>query len=237
MTTKHPQLQAQKRTVLGRKVKKIRKEGQLPANIYGKDIKSQALQINNKEFANIYKQIGSTGILELLLAGSQKPHPVLIVNIAKNPVTGDFLHVDFRQVNLLQKITANVPLQTVGEAPAEKTGGVLVQILQEVEVEALPADLPEKITIDVSGLTEINQSLTVANLVYDKSKITLKVDDGNALVVKIEPPAKEEVVQPKPAEGEEVKTEEGKTGEEKTQTQEKKETAKPAETPPEDKKE
>jgi len=243
-TQKYPKLKADKRQILGRKVKKLRVEGILPANLYGAKIKSQAIGIPLKEFNQIYKNVGETGIVELAI-GDGQPKAVLIHNVQKDPVFGQPLHVDFRQVDLKQKITATVGVELIGKAPAENVGGILVQILNEVEVEALPTDLPEKITADVSNLAEINQSITVADLVYDKTKVTLKVDDPKALVAKIEPPAKEEVeVKPAevPAEGEvaaEGKPEEGKPGEAKPEAA--KEGAKPAEKPgsakPEEKKE
>jgi len=200
MQTKYPQLKVKERKVSGRKVKLLRNEGILPANLYGKGVKSDSLQIAYKEFALVYKEVGETGIVEVLVEGSKKNHPVLIQNVQKNPVNGNFLHADFRQVNMTEKLSATVPLEMLGEAPGVKTGGVLVQILSEIEVEALPADLPDQITFDVSTLAEIGQFLTIENLIFDKSKVTLKIDDPKALIAKVEEPQKEEAPEPSPAE-------------------------------------
>ncbi len=235
MASKHFQLKAEKRTILGRKAKKLRKEGLLLANLYGRDVKSQALQLPLNEFNKIYKQSGETGIIELNL-GDSKPRPTLIHNIQRDPLTNQIIHVDFRQVDLTKKITAQVPVELLGEAPAESKGGVLVQQIKEVEVEALPAELPEKLTLDISKLTEIDQFLTVEDLRYDKTKISLKIEDPKSIIVKIEPPAKEEAeakpaaaaegeaAEAEPKETEEKKEEGGKPQEVKqaTETQEEK---------------
>lgn len=186
-------LKAEKRTVTGRKVKNLRREGLLPGNIYGKSEASQALQLNVKDFEKAYKQAGETGLVELSVAGDVKH--VLISNIHVNPVTDEFLHVDFRQVSLKEKVLANVPVEIVGEAQAEKDGiGTLVVQLNEVEVEALPLDLPESFNVDVSGLVEVDQAIFVKDLKYDKQKVEIKAD-LEAIVAKIEPPQKEEVVE------------------------------------------
>jgi large subunit ribosomal protein L25 len=204
-------LKAEKRTVTGRKVKNLRRDGLLPANIYGKNEASQSLQLNVKDFEKTYKQAGETGLVELSIGGDVKH--VLISNIHVNPVTDQFLHVDFRQVSLKEKVVANVPVEIVGEAQAEKDGiGTLVVQLNEVEVEALPLDLPESFNVDVSTLVEVDQAIYVKDLKYDKAKVEIK-DDLEAIVAKIEPPQKEEVVEApvveEGAEGEVTPTPEG----------------------------
>jgi len=230
--TKYPKLKVEKRTLLGRKVKTLRKQGLLPANVYGAKIKSQAVQLLDKDFQNIYKKVGETGILEIII-GSGKEAACLISNLQKHPVNDKVIHVDFREVDLTQKLTAMISIELIGEAPAEKAGGILVQLLNEIEVEALPANLPDKLTADVSKLVEINQSISVADLVYDKTKVALKIEDKTTLVAKIEAPVKEEVKVEVPVEAE------AKAGEEKekeTKEGEKKEQAKPEATSKEEKK-
>jgi len=104
------------------------------------------------------------------------------------------LHVDFLQVDLKVKVTAKVPVEVSGESPAEKQAlGTVVQYLNEVEVEALPADLLEKFEVDTSELAEVDQAIYVKDLKYDKSKIEVKTD-GEEIIVKVEPPQKEEEV-------------------------------------------
>jgi len=192
-------LKAEKRTVLGRKIKKIRREGLLPANVYGKKVASLSLQLDAKEFAKIYQEAGETGMIDLSVSGEKEVRPVLIHNIQKDPVSEDFLHVDFRQVILTEKVTATIPVQITGEAPAETQKlGILVQQTSEIEIEALPADLPERFVVDVSKLAEVNQTIFLKDLTIDRKKIEIKTDPEQ-IIVKIEPLAKEEVVAPPPA--------------------------------------
>lgn len=189
-------LKSIKRDLYGRKVKKLRKEGLIPANIFGKKIKSQAISVDANEFEKVFKEAGETQIIDL------SGKPVLVSNVTSDPVSDLLLHIDFRQVDLTQKVTAQVPVEVIGESPAEKQslGTVVVQI-DEVEVEALPADLPEKLTVDISILEEVDQAIFVKNLKVS-SKVVVK-EDKDSIVVKVEPPQKEEeVVAPKPVEGE-----------------------------------
>lgn len=194
-------LKAENRTIEGRKVKKLRKEGNLPGNIYGKKIKSQSVQVNLKDFEKVYKEVGETGLLALTVGGEEKP--VLIHNLQLNPATDQPIHVDFLQVDLKEKVEADIPVELTGESPAEKQAiGTVVQYINEIKAEALPADLPEKFIVDASTLAEVDQSVLVKDLKYDKSKVEIK-GDLDAIVAKVEPPQKEEVVEaPAPAEGE-----------------------------------
>jgi large subunit ribosomal protein L25 len=226
-------LKAETRKIVGRKVKKLREVGLLPANVFGKKVKSLAVQVDEQEFLKVYSEAGETGIVELAI-GKEK-RPVLIYNLQLDPVTDKPLHADFYQVNLKEKVTATVPVETAGESPAEKQGlGTAVQYLDEVEVEALPTDLPEKFEIDLTSLVEVDQAIFVKDIKVDKDKIKIEADPEE-VVVKVEalreeeeivpPVVEEEVVEGEEAalaEGEE-KGEEGKKEEPKEQKEEKKE--------------
>lgn len=188
-----PQLVAKKREIFGRKVKRLRKEGILPANLYGKKTESMALQVDVKDFCKVYSQVGETGIVDLKIENEKETRPVLIQNVQKDPVEDSFLHVDLRQVVLTEKISATIPIILVGEAPAEiQKEGILVQEISEIEVEALPTDLPENFQIDVSKLEKVNDAIFVRDIQYDKKKIQLKANE-DLIIAKIEPLAKEEV--------------------------------------------
>lgn len=183
---KRVKLEVEKRKILGRKVKKLRREGFLPATIYGKKINSVSVQVPLKEFESVHHQVGETGVVDLSLKGEEKSRPVLIKNIQADSVTGQPLHVDFHQVDLREKITATVPLVIVGEAAAVKDKkGLLLTTLSEVEVEALPTDLPENIEVDVSGLSEVDQEVKVADLKIP-AQVALLTDAG-LVVCKIGP--------------------------------------------------
>ncbi|MFZ3301463.1 MAG: 50S ribosomal protein L25 [Microgenomates group bacterium] len=190
-------LKSEKRDIFGRKVSRLRKAGKIPANIFGKKIESSAILVDNKEFTEVFEKAGETQIIDL---GGK---PVLVSNTQVDPISGEYLHVDFRQVDLKEKIEAKVPVEVEGESPAEKQNlGTVVQQLHEIEVEALPADLPEKIMVDASLLTEVDQVVYVKDLKVNKD-VEIKTD-LESIVVKVEPPQKEEVVEvaPAPVEGE-----------------------------------
>lgn len=200
-------LTAEPRSIVGRKVKKLREQSLVPGNVFGKGVKSQAVQLSAESFRDIYKDAGETGIIELTVG--KATNPVLVSNVQVHPVSDEVLHVDFRQIDLTQKISATVPVEIVGESPAEKSGiGTVVQQISEVQVEALPADLPEKFEVDVADLAEVDAAIFVKDLKYDKSKIQIEADEDQ-IIVKVEPPQKEEVVEApvEPAEGEEVAAE------------------------------
>lgn len=177
-------LSASKRRVFGKKVKKLRKDGLLPANVYGKKVASKAVEVNIVDFEKAFAKAGESGLVSLEVEG--KSLPVLIHNVQYHPVTSHPLHADFYQVDLKEKVTAKVPLELTGEAPAVKDKvGVLLTILSDVEVEALPADLPDKISVDVGKLVALDQSVKIEELkISPKIKI---VTEGSLDIVKVAP--------------------------------------------------
>ena len=198
-----PKIEAKKRKILGRKIKALRREGILPANLYGRKVKSQALEMSLKNFQTVYSEVGETGLIDLVV--DKETRPVLIHNLQRHPVTDEPLHADLHQVDLSEKTTATVSIELTGESPAvEQKIGILIQPLSELEIEALPADLVDHLLVDISSLKEINDAVTVADISVDKSKIEIKVAPEE-VVAKIEPLVQEEeVVSPPPAEGEKV---------------------------------
>ncbi len=198
------QLKAQKRELFGRKINRLRRQGILPSNLFGNKIKSQALQVDTVSFTKVYQQEGETGLVDLVV--DTKNHPVLIGQIHHDPVSGKPLHVDFRQVNLKEKVTANIPIEIIGESPAIKEkDGVLVTPLDEIEVEALPTDLPESIQVDISGLANIGDTITVADLKIG-TKVEIQTDPETPIVLIQEQQAEEEEPEPVETEGEEAAT-------------------------------
>jgi len=191
-------LEGQVRTISGRKVKKLREGDQLPANVYGKKIKSLAVQVKLSDFKKVFSEVGETGLITLKLQGdkAKEDRAVLVSNVQYNPVSDTPIHVDFRQVDLKEKVSASVAVEMAGEAPAEKSGvGTAVQYIDEVEVEALPGDLPEKFVVDISNLAEVDQTIKVGDLSYDKAKVEVKADP-EGIIAKVEPPQKEEEIAP-----------------------------------------
>jgi len=194
-------LKAEDRKIEGRKVKALRKQNVIPANIFGNKIKSKSIQVSLKDFENLYKEVGETRVINLDF-GSEK-RPVLVHDVQLNPKTDEVLHIDFHQVDLKEKIEAEVPVELIGESPAEKQSlGTVVQYVNEIKVEALPGDLPEKFVVDVSELSEVDQAVFVKDLKMDRSKVEVK-NDAEEIIVKVEPPQKEEVAAvPTPLPGE-----------------------------------
>lgn len=223
-------MKAEKRTVIGSKVKKLRREGIVPANLFGKGIDSQAIQINAVEFNRLYKEAGETSLVWVKVEGEEKERPTLVTSVHFNPVTGNKLHVDFHQVNLKEKVTANVPVELIGESELVNTNAaVLSQSLNEIEVEALPTDIPENISFDISQLKEIGDQLKVSD-----AKVGAGVEiqtDPEQIVVSLQEPMKEEVIPVEevaeeitgaeaPAEGEGTPGEKPAEGEAKAETSE-----------------
>jgi large subunit ribosomal protein L25 len=159
------QLLVEKRKVFGKKLKKLRKQGLLPANIFGQDIKSLAVMLPLKDFKRIFRKAGSTQIVFLQIKGGKEELPILIQNTQEHPTTGFFLHADFRQVSLKKKITTEVPVKFVGESEAVKQNkGVLLTISESLELEAMPGAIPKLIEIPLSSLKELNDEIKVKDI-------------------------------------------------------------------------
>ncbi len=220
-------LKLDKRTLSGRKVKSLRRDGIVPGNVFGKGVTSVSIQVPQKELQKIAEEAGETAIIYASIEGESDPRPLLISALQVHPVTSAPLHVDFHQVDLKEKVTAAVPIVLKGDSPAvADLGAVLVQQMDEIEVEALPTDLPSEFELDVTSLKQFDDSLKVSDLKFDKTKVELKAEPDEIIVIAQEPQA-EEVVEVAPAEAVEgeVPTEgaPAKEGETPAPEQEKKE--------------
>lgn len=157
------ELTVQKREKLGRGVKALRNQGLVPAELYGRGLENLHLSVPLKEFRKVFKTAGENTVVQVLLDG--KKHPVLIQDVSYNPVTDEMESVDLYQVRMDEKLKVKVPVEFVGVAPAVKEkNGLLVKSLQELEVEALPADIPHHFEVDISKIADIGQSLYVKDL-------------------------------------------------------------------------
>lgn len=192
MTKEKHQIKADIRTVLGRKVKHIRKEGLMPATVYGHKFETMSIQFSMVEVEKLYNEVGESGLVELLV-GEEKL-PILFRNPQYSPIEGNILHIDCYKVNLKEKITAPVPIELIGESQAVKDGNMLVEITNEVEVEALPTDLPEGFVVDISVLVAVGDMITVGDIKLDSEKVTM-VTHADQVIVKIEEPRAEEVIE------------------------------------------
>ncbi len=186
-------LDAEERKILGKKVKHLRREGKLPAHVFGKGVETEAVSVDGKTFLKIFKEAGETGLINLKI-GAEKVRPVMVRGVQQDPVSGKPLHIDFYQVNLSEKVKVPVPLVLIGEEPESVKLGetIVLQTLNELEMEALPADLIEKIEIDITNLKNVDDMITVGQLQFDRSKLSVQNPDED-IVVKLAPAVTEEM--------------------------------------------
>ncbi len=180
------ELQAELREVTGRHVKHLRRDGWTPAVLYGQDVASLPIQIEEKALYKVLRQAGTHQLITLKV-GKKKPQVTLARDIQRDIIKNNYLHVDFYAVKMDQKVTAQVPVVLVGEAPAtQDKGGILTQGIDELEIECLPSELIATIEVSVDGLLDFHDSVTVADLDIPES-ITI-LSDLETVVAKIEPP-------------------------------------------------
>lgn len=174
------ELKAEIRAKFGKNVESLRKLGFIPAELYGRGIPNQHLTVALKDFSRVYKAAGENTIVTLEV-GKEK-HSVLIYDVKRNYLSGASDHIDFYEVRMDEKIQTKVPFEFVGEAPGVKDkNGLLVKSMYELPVEALPGDVPHSITVDVSKLMDIGNSVYVEDLAISKA-IKVLVDGRTAIV-------------------------------------------------------
>ena len=183
------ELKAEPRSVLGKKVRFLRRQGILPANVYG-HAASTAIQLPAREAERVIARAGRTQLISLAMDGGQ-PTTVLVKASQRHPTRGSLLHVDFFRVAMDERLKVDVPVRLVGDAPAVKQHDASVlQATTTVNVESLPADLPEAIEVDISGLEDLDSTLHVRDL-RAPGGVTI-LTDPEELVVKMLPPTEEE---------------------------------------------
>lgn len=165
----------QPRVLAGKKVGQLRRQGLVPANINGDVAATIPVMVAQRQFSKLYDEVGDTGLFYLVVDGEKKERPVLITDVQTDPISDQVMHVVFRQVDLTEKITAEVPVELIGEV--EIADAVVVTLHDVVEVEALPQDLPEKFEIDISTFKEVGDMVAYKDLNYDRTKITLTIDE------------------------------------------------------------
>ena len=176
------ELLASNRDILGKKVRFLRRQGLTPANMYGHNIKSTALQIETSQLKHAVAQAGKSSLIALKVDGAKSPQMVIVRDIQREPLSGQLIHVDLYQVKMEENIKVEVPLSFVGEAPAIKErGGILIQNMNSLEIECLPANMPHNIELDLSGLTELDQALHVKDIPV-AGTITVLTDPETAVV-------------------------------------------------------
>lgn len=185
-------LEAQKRDIFGKKLKEARQEGELPVVVYGHNEKGSSFFVKAADFKKVWRQAGESGIVGLETPDGKKE--VLIHEVAFHPLTEEPLHVDFYAVDTTKVTRIKVPLVFEGVAPAVKNlGGILVKVMHEIEVEALPRDLPREIKVDLSPLAAFGSLIKIADL---KLPAGVKaVGNSEEIMVSVAEPKEEEVVE------------------------------------------
>ena len=180
-------LVAEPRTILGKQVNRLRREGRLPANVYGRGITSVAIDVDARDFQRTIKAHGVRAMFELRIAGENETRHVILRGLTRKGGMGDPIHADFYQVDLNRPIQANVPIHLVGEAPAVRDlAGTLVQSLDIVSIHCLPLAIPDSIEVDVSPLKTFDVSLTVGDVKPPEGVEILT--DPSIVVATVSPP-------------------------------------------------
>jgi large subunit ribosomal protein L25 len=181
-----PELVAEHREILGKKVSTLRHAGKLPAVVYGHGHASEPIQLDAHEFDILRRHVGRNALLDLKVAGGGA-RPVLLHAIHEHPVSRRVLHADFFIVRMTEEMTVDVPIQPVGESTAvEKLGGTLLHLKDTVQVRALPADLPSYIELEISSLDSFELTLHASDLRVPE-RVTLLMDPTEP-IARVQPP-------------------------------------------------
>lgn len=183
-------IKAVKREVTGKQVKALRRQGLLPAVLYGRNFPSTPISLDLRDASHTLSHMTTSALVTVVLDGEK--HLALVRERQRDFIRGTLKHIDFQVVSMKEKLRTSVSVVIVGESPAVKDfNGVLVTGLDEVEVECFPQDLPERIMADVSGLKQIGDAIYVRNLVISE-KVEI-LEDPNEVVVVVTAQAAEEV--------------------------------------------
>lgn len=184
-------LQAQPRTVLGKKVRFLRRQGVIPVNVFGHAVESEALQVDALALQKAMSRAGTTALIDLRVEGQDSARPVLIRGLQRKPSTGELLHVDLYAVSMTEKIRTQVPIVLVGKAPGLTKGGLLLQNIEHLDIECLPGDLITAADVDISGLVDIDDAVYVRDVNLGPA-ITVHTP-ADTVIVKIQQERAEEV--------------------------------------------
>ncbi len=192
-------LNAQERTLVGKKVRRLRREGWLPVILYGPDAKSRPLQIPAAEAEAVISRAGTSHLITLSISGEPSAFQVLVRGLQRDPIRRSLLHMDLYRVEMDKPITMEIPIVLVGSSPLlERREGILLQGKQALKIECLPRDLIEAVEVDLSNLTKVDQQITVGDLTLPF--IIRVLDDPEEMVVRVAPLAvAEEEIEGAPA--------------------------------------
>ena len=216
---KRHELDASKREITGKKVRFLRRQGIVPANIYGHGIDSTSINVDAKSLKHLLAHAGKTDLISLKIGDSKNPVRVIVREVQRNPINDDLFHVGFYEVKATEKIKVDVPLVFVGEAPVLKKvkNSSVFHLIDSLHIEALPDDLPHSFEVDVSHLEELDQTIHIKDIPLG-SGITL-LSDPEQMVVKTAEAKKEVEVVPEVVEAEVTEEVEGAAAEAKAEAE------------------
>ena len=169
-----------------RHVAPLRRRGLVPGVLYGHNVEPQALEVDAKTLRRVWRRAGSSNLVDLTFEGA-RPRKVLIRELQIDPRSAGLVHVDLFAVNLLEKLTVDVPVVPVGESPAVTIdkAGVLQQVLQTIKVECLPGDIPAQLTVDISGLVAVDDGVHISDLELPAGVVLAAGVNADELVLKV----------------------------------------------------
>jgi len=199
-------IKATQRKLLGKKVKHLRTQGQVPASVYGPKREAMSVNINPKEFKKLFDEVGYSTLFDMQIDDA-KTSKVLVKEVQQNPLTDELLHVSFYEVNMTASITADIPIEIVGEALAVKSNvGILITPVNSVSIQCLPTDLPSEFKIDISEFAEVGDAFKIEDIKLPNGvEFSADVSTSTSIVY---------IAAPQKAVIEEVKEEETEAGEE-----------------------
>ena len=175
------------RSISGKKVANLRREGIMPVHLYGGDSGPLSLQGDSAEINKLLPRVGLNIPVSVVVEGGGAGEICFVREVQRHPLTQDILHVDFLRVDVKSKITASVPIEVIGDSPAVRLlGGTLIQNMQSINVEALPLNVPEKITVDITSIEDFETAIHISDIsVEGDISIT---NPSDALVARVAPP-------------------------------------------------
>lgn len=214
-------LKVQKREVVGKKVKGLRRLGLIPGELYGREFKNQHIAVSKKDFEKLFREAGKSTVINLEIDG--KKVPALIYEAQKHPLSGEYLSIDFYHIRADEKIQTEIPIKFVGIAPAVKNGFLVVKVMDELTIETLPQHIPHEAVVDLTSLVNKGDTVYVKDLNLPKEVKVLVPPD--TVIVNVVEKEEEEVekVPPTPEEAVETEKEEGSKKETPTEGEKEKE--------------
>ena len=180
-------LSAKLRKETGKKVNAFREAGRIPAVIYGHKVKNTLLDLDYREFQNVFKETGENSLIELNIEGDKEKRPVLVHDLQRDPISDKFIHIDFFQTSLTEEVEVEIPLVFEGTSLAVKDlGGTLVKSISELKIKSLPQNIPHQIVVSIDGLNTFEDHILVKDLPIPKDvKVMAKPDE---IVVSVSAP-------------------------------------------------